>query len=192
MIYSLKGRLIVKEENFFVIDVGGVGFKINAPFSVVKILPAIGELVNVFTHLHVREDALELYGFLAENELRFFEMLISISGIGPKSALGILGVDKIENLKAAIAEGRSELLTKASGIGKKTAERVVLELRGKLSQVGSEKLVGLMETDQDLMEALTNLGYTRGQAKEALGRINPKIIKLEERLKEALKILKSS
>ena len=192
MIYSLRGKLIVKRENFFVIDVGGVAFKINASLNVVKSLPAIGELVNIFTHLHVREDALDLYGFLIEEELQFFEMLISISGIGPKSALGILSVDKIENLKSAIIEGRSELLTKASGVGKKTAERVVLELRGKLSQAGSGKIVGLMETDQDLIEVLSGLGYTRLQAREALAKVDPKINKLEDRLKSALSFLKKS
>ena len=184
--------MIVKRENFFVIDVGGVAFKINASLNVVKSLPAIGELVNIFTHLHVREDALDLYGFLIEEELQFFEMLISISGIGPKSALGILSVDKIENLKSAIIEGRSELLTKASGVGKKTAERVVLELRGKLSQAGSGKIVGLMETDQDLIEVLSGLGYTRLQAREALAKVDPKINKLEDRLKSALSFLKKS
>src|SRR3989344_5097545 len=184
MIYSLRGKLIVKRENFLVIDVGGVAFKVNASLNVVKSLPAIGELVNIFTHLHVREDALDLYGFLIEEELQFFEMLISISDIGPKSALGILSVDKIENLKSAIIEGRSELLTKASGVGKKTAERVVLELRGKLSQAGSGKIVGLMETDQDLIEVLSGLGYTRLQAREALAKVDSKINKLEKRAKK--------
>ena len=190
MIYFLSGTLVVKRDNFFVLDVGGVAFEIKAPFYVVKSLPEIEGLVKVFTHLHVREDAMELYGFLAEDERRFFEMLIGISGIGPKSALGIMGVEKLENLKAAINEGRSELLTRASGIGKKTADRVVLELRGKLQQEGSHQIVGLMESDQDIIEVLANLGYTRGQAREALARVDSKIIKTEERVKEALRLLK--
>ncbi len=174
------------------LDVGGVGFKVLTSFNVLKSLPQIGEIVNLFTHLHVREDALDLYGFLDQEELRLFEMLNGISGIGPKSALGILGVEKPEKLKSAIIEGRSELLTKASGVGRKTAERVVLELRGKLQQSGSEKIVGVMETDQDLVEALAGLGYTRGQAKDALTKVDSKIIKVEERLREALKLLKSN
>src|SRR3989344_2002740 len=116
MIYSVKGRLVSRHANFFVLDTGPVSFKIGSSINVIKDLPALGEDVNVFTYLHVREDALELYGFLNEEELRFFEMLIGISGIGPKSALGILGIDKLDRLKAAISEGRPELLTKASGV----------------------------------------------------------------------------
>lgn len=179
-------------EKFCAVEVGGVAFKVITSFNVLKRLPQIGEAVNLFTHLHVREDALELYGFLDQEELRLFEMLTGISGIGPKSALGILGVEKPEQLKAAIIEGRFELLTKASGVGRKTAERVVLELRGKLQQSGSEKIVGIMETDQDLVEALSGLGYTKSQAKDALAKVDPKITKLEDRLKTALGFLKKS
>jgi len=191
MIYSIKGKLTAKKENFFVIDLNGLAFKIKSSFNVLKSLPQTGELVNVFTYLHVREDALELYGFLNEDELKLFEMLIGISGIGPKSAIGILGVGGVEKLKAAISEGRSELLTKASGVGKKTAERVVLELRTKLKQEGSGNIVGMMESDQDIVEALSNLGYTKSQAKEALSKVDSKITKMEDRIKFALKILKS-
>ena len=190
MIYSVSGKIAGKSENFFVVDLNGLALKVKSSFNVVKMLPEIGEKVKVFTYLHVREDALELYGFLNEEELGFFGMLIGISGIGPKSALGIMGVEKVENLKAAISEGRSELLTKASGIGKKTAERVILELRGKLQQEGAGKIVGLMESDQDIVEALANLGYSKSQAKEALARLDSKIVKMEERIKQALQLLK--
>ncbi len=190
MIYSLKGTLLEKKNNFFVVEVGGVAFQVRTSSNVLKSLPQIGEKVNLFTHLHVREDALELYGFLTEEELELFEMLIGVSGIGPRSALGILGVEKPEKLKAAISEGRSELLTKASGIGKKTAERIVLELRGKLKLEGAGKIVGIMESDHDIVEAMANLGYTKTQAKDALSQIDPKITKMEERIKEALRLLK--
>lgn len=190
MIYSLKGKLLAKKESFFVIEVGGVAFKVNVSFNVLKTLPQIGETVNIFTHLHVREDALDLFGFLSEEELKLFEMLVNISGIGPKSAIGILNVEKLEKLKAAIIEGRPELLTKASGVGRKTAERVILELRSKLKQEGSGKIVGLMESDQDIVEALANLGYTKSQAREALAKVDSKITKTEERIKEALNTLR--
>ena len=166
--------------------------KIQSPLNVLKSLPQIGEVVNVFTHLHVREDALELYGFLDEAEISLFQMLIGISGIGPKSAMGILGVEKVEKIKAAISEGRSELLTKASGVGKKTAERVILELGNKLRQAGSQQIVGLMESDLDIADALVNLGYTKTQAKEALAKVDPKITGVESRIKEALKFLKNA
>lgn len=190
MIYSLKGKLIAKRENFFVVEVGGVAFKVFSSFNVLKSLQQIGAEVNVFTYLHVREDALDLFGFLNPDELRMFELLNSISGIGPKSALGILSVDKLENLKAAIVEGRPELITKASGVGQKTADRVILELRGKLKQEGARELVGMMESDSDIVEALAGLGYTKNQAKQALSKVDAKITKTEDRIKEALKFLK--
>ncbi|MEK9170658.1 MAG: Holliday junction branch migration protein RuvA [Patescibacteria group bacterium] len=190
MIYSIKGKLSAKQENYFVIEVGGVSFKIVSSLNDLRSAPAVGEIVSLFTYLHVREDVLELYGFLYKDELEFFEMLIGISGIGPKSALGILSVESVDKLKAAIAEGRAELLTKASGVGKKTAERVILELRGKLGREGTGQLVGIMESDQDITEILVNLGYTKYQAKDALSQIDSKLIKIEERIKAALKILK--
>ena len=191
MIYSIKGKLVLKQNNFFVVDVGGVSFKINTSANSARNLPAIGETASVFTHLHVREDLLDLYGFLNKEELDFFEMLIGISGIGPKSAIGILGVEKVDKLKAAISEGRVELLTKASGVGKKTAERVILELRGKLSQEGSGEIVGVMESDQDILDALISLGYTRSQAKNAIEKIDSKIISVEARIKVALNLLRN-
>lgn len=190
MIYSLKGFLVEKHTNWFVVEIGGMGFLVKSSFNVVKSLPQIGEIVNVYTYLHVREDALELYGFLDKEELNLFEKLISISGIGPKSAMGILGVEKADKLRAAIIEGRSELLTKASGVGKKTADRIILELRNKLEQEGAGKIVGVMEVDHDIVEALSNLGYTKSQAKDALAKIDPKIVKMEERIKTALNFLK--
>ena len=196
MIHSLKGILTEKQTNSFAVEIGlpgqgGVSFLVKSSQNVVKSLPETGSLVKVFTYLHVREDALELYGFLNKEELSLFEMLIGISGIGPKSALGILGVESPEKIRAAIAEGRAELLTKASGVGRKTADRIILELRNKMVQAGSEKIVGIMESDYDLAEALVNLGYTRTQVKTALSKVSPKTVKLEDRLKEALKFLKN-
>ncbi len=196
MIHSLKGTLTEKQTNSFAVEIGlpgqgGVSFLVKSSQNVVKSLPETGSLVKVFTYLHVREDALELYGFLNKEELSLFEMLIGISGIGPKSALGILGVESPEKIRAAIAEGRAELLTKASGVGRKTADRIILELRNKMVQAGSEKIVGIMESDYDLAEALVNLGYTRTQVKTALSKVSPKTVKLEDRLKEALKFLKN-
>ena len=197
MIYSIKGKLAFKQKNFFVVDIGlsgqgGISFQIKTSFNVLKNLPQTGEVVNIYTYLHVREDALELYGFLNPEELEFFEMLISIAGIGPKSALGILGVEKIDKLKAAISEGRAELLTKASGVGKKTADRIILELRGKLKQEESGRIVGAMESDQDILDALIGLGYTRTQAKNAIEKIDSQITSVEERIRAALKILKNN
>ncbi len=187
MIYSLAGTLAAKKQNFFVVDVGAISFKIFGSPNTLVVLPEIGKDIKIFTYLNVREDALELYGFISERELELFEKLNSVSGIGPKSALGILGISKIEQLIAAINEGRTELLTRASGIGKKTAERVILELKGKLSAIASPQMLSLMESDLDIEETLISLGYTRVQAKAALAKIDPKITGFKERLKEAIK-----
>jgi len=191
MIYFLSGKFVSKKENCAIIEVGGVGFKVVVSVNAAKSLPEPGSSVKLFSHLHVREDGLELYGFVSEQELSFFEKLISINGIGPKSALNILSITKLDQLIAAINEGKVDLLTKASGVGKKTAERVVLELRGKLQSVSSEKIVKQMESDLDIEEALVGLGYIRQQAKNAISKIDPKIKNLEDRIKEALKKIKS-
>ncbi len=191
MIYSLSGKLSAKKNGLIVIEVGGVGFKVVVGKNAMESLPDVGSPVKLFSHLYMREDGLELYGFISEEELSFFEKLISISGIGPKSALNILSIAKLDQLIAAINEGKVDLLTKASGVGKKTAERVVLELRGKLQSVSSEKIVKQMESDLDIEDALVGLGYARQQAKNAISTIDPKIKNLEDRIKEALKKIKS-
>ncbi len=187
MIYAVTGKLKVKRPPYFAVEVGGVSFKLMASAGVLAALPEIESTVSIFTHLHVREDALELYGFLTEQELFLFESLNSVSGIGPKSALGIMGIAKVDQLMAAINEGRTELLTRASGIGKKTAERIVLELKGKLSRIAAPQTLTLMESDAELEEILIGLGYNRQQAKTYIARIDPKINGFTERLKEALK-----
>jgi Holliday junction DNA helicase RuvA len=188
MIYSIKGIILAKEGNYVIVEVGGIGLKIFAATRTLRQL-ANGEAVNLFSHLHVKEDALDLYGFLDQDELKFFEMLIGISGVGPKSALAVLDVAELRELGAAIQEGRADLLTQASGIGRKTAERVILELKGKILSSGSDTVVQRMEGDGDLIETLTSLGYRREQAKAAVGRVDQTIVGLEARLKAALKIL---
>lgn len=189
MIYSISGKLSNRGENFVVVDIGGVGFKVFLSARTAKSLPRIGEDINLATYLYVREDALELYGFLSESERDFFVQLNAVSGIGPKSALGVLSVARVDELAVAINAGKTELLTRVSGIGRKTAERIVLELKGKIKAGSADSLgtLGRMESDVDAEEALVGLGYTRQQAKEALAKIDPKITKLEDRIKEALK-----
>ncbi len=188
MIYTISGIIAHKKESFVVVDVGGIGLKIVLPKHLIADLPDIGTKVNLFTYLHVREDALELYGFLRAKELELFEKLISISGIGPKSAIGILAVAPIDQLVAAINEGRTELLTRVSGVGKKTAERVVLELKGKLTLVSADpQLLLRMESDTELEEMLVGLGYSRVQARTTIAKIDPAVTDFKLRLKEALK-----
>ncbi|MBI2623134.1 MAG: Holliday junction branch migration protein RuvA [Candidatus Liptonbacteria bacterium] len=189
MLHTLEGTLTLKADRFAVVDVGGVGFKVNLHGHALGKLPRAGTRVKFFTNLHVREDALELYGFLAEEELALFELLISVSGVGPKSALAVLDVAERKEVEAAIKENRPDLLTRASGVGRKTAERIILELKGKVSARGAGATVGKMETDADLIEALTGMGYGREEARDALAKGGAAEKDLSARLKETLRIL---
>ncbi|MCK4891407.1 MAG: Holliday junction branch migration protein RuvA, partial [Candidatus Pacebacteria bacterium] len=155
-------------------------------------LNEIGQEVELFTYLNVREDALALYGFLEYKELELFEHLISISGIGPKAGMGILSLADPETIKIAIAKGDSSILTKVSGIGKKTAERVILELRNKFSISDIENIEDKTKEIgdySDTVEALVSLGYSSVEAKKALSNISPEIKDISERIKIALKEL---
>ncbi len=191
MIASVEGIISGKDQQSASVLVGGVGLRLWSVPRLLKGLPGVGEFAKFYTHLHVREDILELYGFPDEAELRLFELLISISGVGPKSALSILEVAELAKLTAAIQEGRADLLTQASGIGRKTAERIILELRGKVVAPHSEATVQKMEGDADVVEALHSLGYKREEAKAAVGKVPDSVKGLQERLKAALKLLSS-
>lgn len=187
MLRTLNGVLAVKKEQYIVVETGGVGFKVVLAKNAIALLPETGSSVRLFTYLAVREDSLDLYGFLRESELELFERLNTVSGVGPKSALAILGIAPVDQLTAAINEGRTELLTRVSGIGKKTAERVVLDLKGKLSITSSPQMLELMESDAELEETLLALGFSRTQAKAAILKIDPQIKDFKTRLREALK-----
>lgn len=139
----------------------------------------------LWIHTHVREDVLDLYGFLDYSELEFFEMLISVSGIGPKGALAILGVTSIETLRKAIGTGDTSYLTKISGIGKKTAEKIVIELRDK---IGTELKGSSLQGELDALEALKSLGYAQNEIREALKKISSDT-DTSTKIREALKIL---
>ena len=183
----MLGKISEKRQNFFTINVGGIFYKIYASESTLKNISISDSDVRIFTHLNVKEDALDLYGFTTESELNVFEKLISISGIGPKSAMSVLGLGKIDQIVAAINEGKADLLTRASGVGKKTAERIVLELKGKLDLPVSSQTLAFMESDLELEETLITLGYSKMEAKTIVGKINPKTTGFKERLKEALR-----
>ncbi|PIR68692.1 Holliday junction branch migration protein RuvA, partial [Candidatus Nomurabacteria bacterium CG10_big_fil_rev_8_21_14_0_10_03_31_7] len=132
MIGSIKGKIILKTDKFIIVETTGVGYKINISPDTLSKFKKKDEEVFLWTHTHVREDILDLYGFLNREELEFFEMLINVSGIGPKGALSVLGVASIETLKRAISTSDTAYLTKVSGIGKKTAEKIIIELRDKM------------------------------------------------------------
>jgi len=196
MIGSIKGKIILKTEKFLIVDVSGVGYKINVSsdtlFKVDALRLRLGQNdtpILFWIHTHVREDALDLYGFLDHKELEFFEMLINVSGIGPKSALAILGITSIETLRKAIGTGDTSYLTKISGIGKKTAEKIVIELRDKIAdKMKDEKGGNSLRDDLDSLEALKSLGYSQSEAREALKKV-PTDLNTNAKIREALKIL---
>lgn len=187
MIYRVTGTLVTVTPHCAVIETGGVSFQLFLSARAATELPPAGTTLSLFTYLHVREDALELYGFLREPERNLFERLNSVSGIGPKSALGILNVATVEQLVLAINEGNRELLTRASGIGKKTAERLILDLKGKLAAPASRESLARAEADLELEETLVSLGFTKAQAKTAVKTLDPNLANFKERLKAALK-----
>lgn len=186
MIGFIEGKIEYSVDKYVIIDVGGIGYKIYISTSVFKNLPEIGNKVKLFTHLHVREDILDLYGFLDKNELDFFEMLISISGIGPKGAMNILSVASIATLKKAIGNEDSTILTKVSGIGQKTAEKIILELKSKISGEFFDEKGGV---DGEAIDALMSLGYRLQEAREALKKIPHEVTEVGAKIKHALKLL---
>jgi|YelNatPaOPRAMG01_1025707.scaffolds.fasta_scaffold07169_5 Holliday junction DNA helicase RuvA len=191
MIYSLNGNLSFKGDNFAVIEVGdkgGIGFKVFLTKKSLENLPSINKPVKVYCFLQVKEDTLGLYGFLSVEEKNFFELLISVNGVGPKSALSILETNDLSVLKAAIIQNRADLLTKASGIGLKTAQRIILELKNKIISEKSEEKITEIENRDELIEGLAALGYKKKDIELALLKTDKKI-SFEERLKQALKIL---
>ena len=145
--------------------------------------------LKFWTHLYLREDTVELYGFLEYSELEFFEILIQISGIGPKSALGVLAVAPLDTLKKAISSGETSYLTKVSGIGRKIAEKIILELKDKMGKIGSAEEGIFLREEGDVLKALRSLGYSLEEAREALKKLPSEIEGAEKRVKEALKIL---
>ena len=190
MISRLTGTIIDISEKYVVIDVGGVGYKVYCATDTLASLE-LDTLVSIHTYLSVKEDALDLYGFGSMQEKNFFEMLISISGIGPKGALGILSATSIETLAQAIGTGDTSYLTKVSGIGRKTAEKIVIELRDKMrAHVDTEKNnSGTLRAESDIIEALKALGYSQNEARDALKEIPQSVIGTNARIREALKIL---
>jgi Holliday junction DNA helicase RuvA len=189
MIYTVTGKIVERNDNYLVLEVFGFGLKVFANnCTLAKLSPPRTE-VKLFTFFYVREEQFELYGFLKEEELRLFEMLNTVAGIGPKTALAILDSDSVENVMAAIIERRAELLTKTSGIGQKTAERIILELHNKIKFPKAKSLTKTMDLNAEVEEALVSLGYRRSEIRKALERLGGGSRKVEERLRAALKIL---
>ena len=161
MIASLQGIIDAMSTDSMIVNVNGVGFKVSVPTSILSELGVVGREVKLYTHLHVREDDLSLYGFGSLDELRLFETLISVSGLGPKTAMGMLSAMSADQVAMAIASGSVEILTTIPGIGKKTADRLILELKDKVGGVMISTPAGsAAQENADVISALVSLGYS--------------------------------
>lgn len=187
MIAQLSGTISYKSLKFIIIDVAGVGYKVSIGLDTLDKVH-IGDSLRMWTYLAVREDALDLYGFMSEEELGFFELLISISGIGPRSALSILSTATIPTIKKAVVQSDALYLHKVSGIGRKTAEKIVLELKNKLHSTDEEQ-ADADRDEGDSLEALKSIGYGEREAREALKKVGADVTDTGERIKQAIKIL---
>ncbi len=193
MIGYLEGTVSAVRAGFAIISVQSVGYKVFMTRELLATLKTSAggkKGVALWTHLAVRENILDLYGFYSEGELRLFELLLTVSGIGPKSALAILDIASVETLRSAISGGNASYLTKVSGIGKKTAEKIVLELRDKVG-TAAESTDASLRGDEEALEAMRALGYSQAEARDALRKVPPGIEKSSDRLRAALKVLGS-
>jgi holliday junction DNA helicase RuvA len=188
MISQLHGTIVFRGTSHIVLDVNGVGYKLNVSAETMEKLSSVGDdPITLSTYLAVRENALDLYGFLSHEALGFFELLITVSGIGPKTALTIMNLASVKTLRSAIATGDPAHLTKISGIGRKTAEKLTMELRGKFEEDAME--TEDMQDENDALEALKGLGFSERQAREALKKLDKSVTGTSDKVKQAIKLL---
>jgi len=186
MIGSIKGKITHKSSNYIIVETSGVGYKIFIPQAILLNLK-LNQEVSLVIHTYVREDQLTLFGFQTLAELEFFELLLTVSGVGPKSGLAIMSLASLEMIKSAIASEDPSVFTKVSGIGRKTAERVIVELKEKLKQEGAHAPIA--KEHSDVLEALMSLGYREQEAREALKSVPKDVMDLQSKIKVALKSL---
>jgi Holliday junction DNA helicase RuvA len=189
MIGKLTGLLTDKNPPQVLVDCHGVGYEVDVPMSTFYNLPGIGEKVSLLTHFVVREDAQILYGFATGSEREAFRQLIKISGVGPRTALGLLSGLSVADIAQAVTTQDAARLVKVPGIGKKTAERLLLELKGKIgADIGAAHTIATSDAQTDILQALVALGYSDKEAQAALKSL-PKDIGVSEGIKQALKAL---
>jgi Holliday junction DNA helicase RuvA len=186
MLGYLKGKIQGKTTKTVILEVNGVGY---AVFTTQPLLEKykIGDTAELYLHTHAREDALELYGLPTLEEIEFFKKLLTISGVGPKSALGVFEVAKLADVKKAIAHGDPTLLTKVSGIGKKTAELIIIKMKDK--NIDLATLGGEAGSQSEALDALIGLGYSASDARLVLSKLPPEVTSTEDKIKRALKLL---
>ena len=183
MIGSLRGKILEVGATFSLLEIAGIGYRVMSPPSVLNTLKA-GNDIFLYIHDHVREDAHDLYGFLTGADLQLFERLLTISGVGPKVGMTILSLGSAELVRHAIMNGDITTLTSVPGVGKKTAQKIMLELKGQLVELGQEA-----PADREVIEALQSLGYTLSQAREAMKAITSESASTSDRVREALRFL---
>ena len=189
MIRMVRGTVMARGKDYLVIDVGGVGYKVFVP-EPAALAADINEQLLLHTYLQVREDALNLFGFANADELAMFELLLGVNGVGPKVALATLGVLSPELLRSAIVSEEPAMIARVPGVGKRTAEKIVLELRDKLKQFGGgsglQSLAYATDVDSEVIDALTSLGYSVVEAQRAVQKLPKEVGGVEERLRLAL------
>lgn len=195
----IKGILEIKRNDYVVIDNNGIGYKIFTSLSTIDNILGVGEEVKLFTHHYVREDNISLYGFKTMEELSMFELLMSVSGVGPKAAISVLSTITPSKFGLAVITDDAKTLTKAQGIGLKTAQRIILELKDKMKKEQLEDVVGLKQNSKasesnptvvsEAVSALMVLGYTGQEANNAIAKVYNDGMELEETIKLALKML---
>lgn len=191
MISNLKGSILIKKPKYLILLVNNIGYQIFASEKTLSLLNESAE-VFLYTHHHISETAHELYGFLNQPELELFKNLISISGVGPKSALGVMASASVEDIIQAILSEDPALLRTVSGIGPKTAERIVVELKSKIGKLGKEMNIkdsSFAPKDTEAIEALVGLGYSKKEVLEAIRRVPQETTDISERIKGALRLL---
>ncbi len=188
MIAKLRGKVDLIRSGYVVVETAGIGYKIFMNEIALAKISSQKE-VELFIYTYVREDQFNLFGFLTLEELEIFELLLSISGIGPKAGLGILNIASPQTIKTAIVSGNSSILTRVSGIGKKTAERIILELKNKVGEVAKGKR-GAIREEQEVLDALMAMGYSISEAREAIKAIPKEAKNISEKIRWALKAAK--
>jgi Holliday junction DNA helicase RuvA len=199
MISYLKGELAEVKENYVVIEVGNIGYEVSLPASSILELPSKGSILKLYTYLHVREDAIGLFGFLTKDDLEMFKLLITVNGIGPKGALGILSAISADDIRFAVLAEDAKAIAKAPGIGSKTASKLILELKDKfklesafeqrlLNQSDKKEVSGVFGKREEAVQALTVLGYSGTEALKIVNLVDiTENMSSEEILKMCLK-----
>ncbi|MDP3954321.1 MAG: Holliday junction branch migration protein RuvA [bacterium] len=192
MIGYISGTIQAIADKYVIVNVNGVGYRVVIPEKIRNSLSEIGQEVKLYTHftMNPRDGSTELFGFDSPEELNFFELMTTVSGIGPKTAQGILSSANLQDLQLSIVSKDDKYLSKVSGVGTKTAQRLILELKNKImtADLGG-KTAGDLSSEGEAMDALESLGYSKYQAREALKNMDKKITKTEDKITEALKLL---